>query len=196
MATLGVFILVIGWYGFNAGSQLAFSGTANIEAIASIALNTTLAAAAGGLLATFAAWTIQKKPDLGYGLNGILAGLVGITANADMVSNVSAMIIGGIAGVLVVAGMMLLERLKIDDTVGAWPVHGLCGIWGGLAAGIFGTAPIVAQFIGVLAYSIWSFGTMFILFSILRAVGNLRVTAEEEKEGLDVVEHGMVAYTG
>jgi ammonium transporter, Amt family len=196
MATLGVFILVIGWYGFNAGSQLAFSGTANIEAIASIALNTTLAAAAGGLLATFAAWTIQKKPDLGYGLNGILAGLVGITANADMVSNVSAMIIGGIAGVLVVAGMMLLERLKIDDTVGAWPVHGLCGIWGGLAAGIFGTAPIVAQIIGVLAYSIWSFGTMFILFSILRAVGNLRVTAEEEKEGLDVVEHGMVAYTG
>jgi len=196
IATLGVFILLIGWYGFNPGSQLAFAGTANIEATMLIAVNTTLAACAGGVLSTLLVWYTEKKPDLGYGLNGILAGLVGITANADMVSNASALAIGGIAGLLVVGGMYLLEKLKIDDPVGAWPVHGLCGIWGGVAAGIFGTANLGVQILGSLVYPAWSFGLLFVLFSVMKALGNLRVTAEEEKTGLDVVEHGMVAYAG
>lgn len=196
LATLGVFILWIGWYGFNPGSQLAFSGTANVAATMLIAVNTTLAAAAGGVFSILLAWYIEKKPDLGYGLNGILAGLVGITANADMVSNGSAIAIGGIAGLLVVGGMLLLEKLKIDDPVGAWPVHGLCGIWGGVAAGIFGTANLGVQILGSLVYPLWSFVLLFGLFSLMKAMGSLRVTAEEEKTGLDVVEHGMVAYAG
>lgn len=196
IATLGVFILIIGWYGFNPGSQLAFSGTANIEATMLIAVNTTLAACAGGVFSILLAWYIEKKPDLGYGLNGILAGLVGITANADMVSNASSLAIGGIAGLLVVGGMLLLEKLKIDDPVGAWPVHGLCGVWGGVAAGIFGTANLGVQILGSLVYPVWSFVVLFGLFSLMKAFGSLRVTAEEEKTGLDVVEHGMVAYAG
>ena len=196
IATLGVFILIIGWYGFNPGSQLAFSGTANIEATMLIAVNTTLAACAGGVFSILLAWYIEKKPDLGYGLNGILAGLVGITANADMVSNASSLAIGGIAGLLVVGGMLLLEKLKIDDPVGAWPVHGLCGVWGGVAAGIFGTANLGVQILGSLVYPVWSFVLLFGLFSVMKALGSLRVTAEEEKTGLDVVEHGMVAYAG
>jgi len=196
IATLGVFILLIGWYGFNPGSQLAFSGTANIEATMLIAVNTTLAACAGGVFSILLAWFTEKKPDLGFGLNGILAGLVGITANADMVSNTSAIAIGGIAGLLVVGGMYLLERLKFDDPVGAWPVHGLCGVWGGVAAGIFGTANLGVQILGSLVYPLWSFVLLFGLFSVMKAMGSLRVTAEEEKTGLDVVEHGMVAYAG
>lgn len=196
IATLGVFILMIGWYGFNPGSQLAFAGTANIEATMLIAVNTTLAACAGGVFSILLAWYLEKKPDLGYGLNGILAGLVGITANCDMVSNTSAIAIGGIAGLLVVGGMYLLEKLKIDDPVGAWPVHGLCGIWGGVAAGVFGTANLGVQILGSLVYPLWSFVLLFGFFSLMKALGSLRVTAEEEKTGLDVVEHGMVAYAG
>lgn len=196
IATLGVFILLIGWYGFNPGSQLSFTGTANIEATMLIAVNTTLAACAGGVFSILLAWYIEKKPDLGYGLNGILAGLVGITANANIVSNGSALVIGGVAGLLVVGGMLLLEKLKIDDPVGAWPVHGLCGIWGGVAAGIFGTANLGVQILGSLVYPVWAFVLLFIVFSVMKAMGSLRVTAEEEKTGLDVVEHGMVAYAG
>ncbi len=194
MAALGVFILWIGWYGFNPGSQLRFTGAANVETTLLVAVNTTLAAAAGGALATLLAWYREGKPDLGYGLNGILAGLVGITANANMVGNLSAMAIGGVAGVLVVLGMLLLERLRIDDAVGAWPVHGLCGVWGGLAAAFFGGAPLVAQLVGSVVYPLWSFVTIYGLFRALRALGDLRVTPEEERTGLDVVEHGMVAY--
>ena len=170
---LGVFILFIGWYGFNPGSQLAFSGTANVEATMLIAVNTTLAACAGGALSILLAWYLQKKPDLGYGLNGILAGLVGITANANMVSNASALAIGGIAGLLVVGGMLLLEKLKIDDPVGAWPVHGLCGIWGGVAAGIFGTANLGVQILGSLVYPVWSF---VLFFGIFDNLGRLRLS--------------------
>ncbi len=194
MAALGVFILWIGWYGFNPGSQLRFTGAANVETTLLVAVNTTLAAAAGGALATLLAWYREGKPDLGYGLNGILAGLVGITANANVVGNLSAMAIGGVAGLLVVLGMLLLERLRIDDAVGAWPVHGLCGVWGGLATALFGGAPLVAQLVGSVVYPLWSFVTIYGLFWALRALGDLRVTPEEERTGLDVVEHGMVAY--
>ncbi len=193
-ATMGVFILLVGWFGFNPGSQLAFAGAANTDATMLIATNTLLAAALGGISAMLLGWVISRKPTLSYTLNGILGGLVGITANCDSVTNIEAIIIGLVAGMLVVLGMLLLERLKIDDAVGAWPVHGLNGIWGGLATGIFGGHPMVAQIVGSIAIPVWAFVTMFALFSILKAVGWLRVSEEEEEEGLDLGEHGEVAY--
>lgn len=196
VATLGVFILWVGWYGFNPGSQLAFAGAANTDVVMLIAVNTSLAAAAGTVLAMALSWIVNGKPDLSYTLNGALAGLVGITANCDSVTNISAIIIGAVAGVLVVFGMRLLEGLKIDDPVGAWPVHGLCGIWGGIATGIFGGYNIVAQIVGSLVIPIWAFAAAFVLFSILRAVNLLRVSPEEEEAGLDISEHGSGAYSG
>ena len=196
-AALGVFVLWVGWYGFNPGSQLAFVGSANTNATVLIAVNTTLAAAAGGVVAMFVSWGLFKKPDLTMGLNGVLAGLVGITANCDQVTNLSAIVIGAIAGVLVVGGIMLLDKLRVDDPVGAWPVHGLCGVWGGIATGIFGTAEgvsLTTQLIGTVAVCGWAFMTMMGVFTALRALGVLRVTAEEERAGLDLSEHGMHAY--
>ena len=195
IATLGVFILWVGWYGFNPGSQLAFTGAANTDATMLIAANTTLAAGAGAVLAMLVAWMVVGKPDLGYALNGALAGLVGITANCDSVTNISAIIIGAVAGILVVFGMRLLESMKIDDPVGAWPVHGLCGIWGGIATGIFGGHPLGAQIVGSIAIPIWAFVTAFVLFSVLKGMGILRVSPEEEEMGLDLSEHGSGAYT-
>jgi Amt family ammonium transporter len=197
MATLGVFILWVGWYGFNPGSQLVFSDHANADITMLIATNTTLAAAAGGVAAMMLAWVLFKKPDLSMALNGVLGGLVGITANCDQVTNISAMAIGLIAGLLVVLGVILLDKVKIDDPVGAWPVHGLCGVWGGIATAIFGTADKLSwgsQIVGSLAIPIWAFGTMFILFSILKAAGILRVSPDDEARGLDITEHGMHAY--
>lgn len=195
LAALGVFILWIGWYGFNPGSQLALAGAANTNIVMVIAVNTTLAAAAGAVFALFTTWfSAAKKPDFAMALNGVLAGLVGITANCDSVTNVESIIIGAVAGVLVVLGCALLEKLKIDDPVGAWPVHGLCGIWGGIATGIFGGHPIVAQIVGSIAIPVWAFVTMFMLFSIMKGAGILRVSEEDEKQGLDITEHGMEAY--
>lgn len=195
LAALGVFILWIGWYGFNPGSQLAFAGSANTNATMLIAVNTTLAAAAGAFLAMVVSWFLFKKPDLALTLNGALAGLVGITANCDTVTNNSALIIGAVAGVLVVLGTILLEKLKIDDAVGAWPVHGLCGIWGGIATGIFGIDKALGpQIVGTLAITAWAFITMLGLFYALKAMGILRVSIEEEVEGLDLTEHGAVNY--
>lgn len=194
-ATLGVFILWVGWYGFNPGSNLAFVGVEATDATMKIAANTTLAPAAGAVVAMVAAWGLFKKPDLSMALNGALAGLVGITANCDCVEFPEALIIGAIAGLLVVIGIILLDKLKIDDPVGAWPVHGLCGIWGGLATGIFGDDKnLVTQAIGSAVYAGWAFGTMLILFLILKAIGLLRVSPEEETTGLDISEHGMRAY--
>ncbi len=194
-AGLGVFILWIGWYGFNPGSQLAFVGSANTDAVMLIAVNTTLAAGAGTTAALFLSWFLIKKPDLGAALNGALAGLVGITANCDSVTNLSAILIGAIAGVIMVFATMLLERLKIDDPVGAWPVHGAAGIWGGLAAAIFGGHSPVAQIIGSIVIPAWAFLTCFALFSALKAIGQLRVSPEEEEIGLDLTEHGAAAYS-
>ncbi len=196
IATLGVFILWVGWYGFNPGSQLAITGADNTHMVMLIAANTTLAAAAGGLLATLTAWILHKKPDLTMGLNGILAGLVGITANCDSVTNVEAIVIGIVAGILVVFGVKLLDALKIDDPVGAFPVHGLCGVWGGLATWIFGGHPMMAQIVGSVVIPIWAFVTMFILFSVLKKLNALRVSPEEELRGLDIGEHGEEAYSG
>ncbi len=194
-ACLGVFILLIGWYGFNPGSQLAFAGQANTDAVLLIAMNTTLAACAGGVVGMVLSWILFKKPDLTFCLNGILAGLVGITANCECVTYNESLIIGAIAGVLVVIAAIALDKLMIDDPVGAFPVHGVCGLWGGLATGIFGEGKdLTVQAIGSFAIIGWSVVTMGIVFFTLKAIGQLRVTPEEEFEGLDVHEHGQVAY--
>ena len=196
MSTLGVFILLIGWFGFNPGSQLAIAGADNTNIVMIIATNTLLAAAAGAVFAMLAAWTVFKKPDLTMAMNGVLGGLVGITANCDSVTYNEAIIIGAVAGILIVAGVKLLDMLKIDDPVGAWPVHGLNGIWGGIATGIFGGHPIVAQIIGSIAIPLWGFATMLVLFLILKAAGILRVSRDEEMKGLDISEHEEEAYHG
>jgi len=203
LAALGVFILWVGWYGFNPGSQLTYSGAANAEATTYIAVTTTLSAAAGAVVAMALSWGMFGKPDLSMGLNGALAGLVGITANCDQVTFPSALIIGAISGLIVVLAILALDKLKIDDPVGAFPVHGACGVWGGIATGIFGTSVpdgldragyIMVQVKSTAIICVWAFVTMFILFSILKAIGMLRVSAEDEIKGLDIVEHGMPAY--
>jgi Amt family ammonium transporter len=202
-AALGVFILWVGWYGFNPGSQLTYAGAANANATSYIALTTTLAAAAGAVTALVTAWTLFGKPDLTMALNGVLGGLVAITANCDRVSQGESLIIGVIGGFLVVMGILLLEKLKIDDPVGAWPVHGLCGVWGGLATGIFGDLPdgiesvgsfITVQLISTVAICAWAFITMSIIFGVLKVIGMLRVSPEVEQSGLDLEEHGLRAY--
>ena len=202
-AALGVFILWIGWYGFNPGSQLTYSGALNAEATTYIALTTTIAAAAGAVVAMLTGWAMFGKPDLTMALNGVLGGLVSVTANCDRVSQVDSLLIGAIGGALVVVGIVMLDKLKIDDPVGAWPVHGLCGVWGGIATGIFGTLPdgiesvggfITVQVIATVVICVWAFVMMSIVFAVLRSVGMLRVSAEEEQAGLDISEHGMHAY--
>ena len=196
-ACLGVFVLLIGWYGFNPGSNLAFVGNANLNTVGTVAVNTTIAACAGGVVGMLFSWVLFGKPDFTMALNGILAGLVGITANCHCVTNVNAIYIGSIAGVLVVLAIMMLDKLKIDDPVGAFPVHGVCGIWGGIATGIFGVADgltLKAQVIGSLAIPLTSFVAMCVVFGLLRAAGQLRVSAEEEIAGLDMHEHGMTCY--
>lgn len=195
LAGLGVFILWFGWYGFNPGSQLAFQGTSDIDMTMHCAVTTTLAAGAGGLIATLLSWVMFGKPDLSMGLNGILAGLVSITACCDCMSNMESIAVGAIGGVLVVAGILLLDKLKIDDPVGAWPVHGLCGIWGCLAIGVFGHGDFLVQACGAFTICGWGFVTMLVLFFILKGAGLLRVSPEEEQQGLDISEHGMAAYT-
>ena len=192
---LGVFILLIGWYGFNPGSQLAFAGEGNLGAVVKIATNTTLAACAGGIVAMLLSWVMFSKPDLTMCLNGILAGLVGITANCDCVTNTNAIIIGAIAGVLVMVAILVLDKLMIDDPVGAFPVHGVCGMWGGIATGIFGDGKVLqTQLIGSFAVAAFAFFSMLIVFFVLKAIGLLRVSKQEEIEGLDVHEHGMPCY--
>ncbi len=200
-AALGVFILWVGWYGFNPGSQLAFQATGDVDAMVLIAVNTTLAAAGGVVAATVISWGLFGKPDLTMSLNGALGGLVGITACCDCFSNVWSIVVGLVAGVLVVTGVVMLDKLKIDDPVGAWPVHGLCGVWGCLAIGLLpnthlagGATSFWIQFVGTAAYCVWAFVTMGTVFGVLRLMGMLRVTAEEETAGLDISEHGMHAY--
>jgi Amt family ammonium transporter len=198
-AALGTFILLIGWFGFNPGSQLALAGPSNVDAVMTIATNTLLAAAAGGLAALALIWAMSGKPKLSMALNGLLGGLVGITANCDGVTNGSALVIGAVAGVIVVFACMLLEALKIDDTVGAFPVHGAAGIWGGLATGIFGnygegTATMSAQLTGSIVVPLYAFGTMLVLFLIMKAAGLLRTSEEHETRGLDATHHGEGAY--
>lgn len=200
-ATLGALILWVGWYGFNPGSQLAFSTKGDIDAVMMIAVNTTLAAGAGAFIATMTSWVLFKKPDLTMSLNGALGGLVGITACCDCFTPFYATIVGAVAGALVLSGVLLLDKLKIDDPVGAFPVHGLCGVWACLAIGILpnthleaGATNLMTQTIGTFAICGWSFVTMGVVFLALKALGILRVSAAEEHAGLDVSEHGMRAY--
>jgi Amt family ammonium transporter len=194
LAALGVFILWLGWFGFNPGST-----TAGSTDIAMIFVNTNLAAAAGAVAAMLASWVIFKKPEIGMSLNGALAGLVGITAGCANVSPASSVIIGLVAGVLVVASVMFFDRIKVDDPVGAVSVHGVCGAWGTLAAGLFNiggftTKIITTQLLGIGAAFIWAFGAAFILFKVIDATIGLRVSEEEEMMGLDISEHGGHAY--
>ena len=191
LATIGVFLLWLGWYGFNGGSVLS----ADPELVSLVFVTTSLAAAAGVIGAMAASWTIQKKPDLSMILNGALAGLVGITAGADVVSVNSSMVIGLVAGIIVVASVLLIDRAHLDDPVGAVSVHLVCGIWGTLAVGIFSADhAFSAQLIGVLAYGVFSFAAALLIFFAVKASLGLRVSKEEERVGLDVGEHGMEAY--
>jgi Amt family ammonium transporter len=199
LGMLGVFILALGWIGFNAGSTTA----ASVD-IGWIAMNTLLAASAGAIGAMFTSWVHFGKPDMTFVANGVLAGLVGITAPCNTVHPLGALIIGSVAGILVVLSAVILDTaLKIDDPVGAVSVHGTCGIWGVLAAGIpwfahanseVTWAQFGVQVVGALALFFWPFITCLILFLILKVTVGLRVSAEEEIAGLDVGEHGNIAY--
>ena len=191
LATIGVFLLWLGWFGFNGGSVLS----ADPELVSLVFVTTCLASAAGIMGAMVVSWTVQHKPDLSMVLNGSLAGLVGITAGADVVSVMSAVLIGLIAGVIVVGSVILIDRAHIDDPVGAVSVHLVCGVWGTLAVGIFSAEhSFMTQVIGVLAYGAFSFLSALAIFGAIKAAMGLRVSKEEERMGLDVGEHGMEAY--
>lgn len=193
-AVIGTFLLWLGWFGFNGGSVLS----ADPGLVSLVLVTTSLAAAAGGLAAALTISLVTKKHDLSMVLNGILAGLVAITAGADQMSPAEATIIGAIGGVVVVFSVFMFDKLKLDDPVGALSVHLVCGIWGTLAVGIFGAKAgmpqLVSQIIGVGAYAVAAFGFAFIVFLILKVTIGIRVSAEEETEGLDAYEHGMNAY--
>lgn len=214
LASLGVLILWFGWFGFNPGSTLsAFN-----PAIATIAVNTAIAGAAGTMGSLIYVWIRYKKPDASMVLNGALAGLVGITAGCAVVSPLSAIIIGFIAGIIVVVSVDLFDKkFKIDDPVGAISVHGICGVFGTLAVGLFaepkyaeiagfrglqglfyggGGHQLLIQFIGSLSVIVWSFSTMLVLFLVMKYTIGLRVSRETELKGLDIEEHGMEAYSG
>ena len=194
LAALGVFILWLGWFGFNPGST-----TTADTSIAMIFVNTNLAAAAGACLAMIVSWMKFGKPEVGMSLNGALAGLVAITAGCANVSPGSSIIIGAVAGVIVVFSVMFFDKIKVDDPVGAVSVHGMNGAWGTLAAGIFnmgGTSATIigVQLLGIAACFLWTFPTAFILFKVIDKTIGLRVSPEEELEGLDYAEHGGIAY--
>ena len=200
MAALGVFILFLGWFGFNAGSTTTADGT-----ISRIAVNTFLAACTGSMFAMLVSWKRFGKPDVGTTLNGVLAGLVGITAPCASVTPLGAIIIGAVSGVLVVLSIRFFDKVKVDDPVGAISVHGVCGVWGTLGAALLhenlflgleydllGT--LWVQIVGVAVAFAWTFGTAFVLFKVVHATVGLRVTQEEEIEGLDLGEHNSRAY--
>ncbi len=202
IAALGVFILWMGWFGFNAGSTTTGAGD-----IGYIAITTNLAAATGAIVAMGVAWMMFGKADASMALNGALAGLVSITAPCATVSPIGAILIGLVGGVLVVLSVVTIDRvLHIDDPVGAVSVHGVCGLWGTLACGLFnldgglfyggGLAQLGTQLIGGAAFFAWAFGSGLVLFTVLKKTIGLRVSADEEMRGLDIGEHGMEAYDG
>lgn len=193
LAAIGVFLLWFGWYGFNGGSVLS----ADAEGVSKVFVTTSLSAAAGVLSAIAVSWIHSRKPDLTMALNGSLAGLVGVTAAADVVSVMSSVIIGLISGVIVVLGVSFFDKLKLDDPVGALSVHLLCGVWGTVAVGIFSDAhSIGVQVLGVAAYGVVSFVSAFLIFLVLKVTIGIRVSEDEELGGLDIGEHGMEAYNG
>ena len=204
-AVLGTFILLVGWYGFNPGSELAAD-----DAIGGIAVTTTLAAAAGAIAAMATIWMKTGKPDVAMTANGMLAGLVGITAGTAAVSNIGAIIIGAGAGLIVVAAVIFFDRIRVDDPVGAISVHGVCGAFGTICVGLFatedsefwkqglfyggGTDQLVSQVIGVVSVAAFVAVAAGLLFSVIKATVGLRVSEEEELAGLDVLEHGAPGY--
>lgn len=205
LASLGVFILWFGWFGFNPGSQLAASGEGNRMAISHVFLTTNLAAAAGGFLSLIVAWVKYKKPSLSLTLNGVLAGLVGITAGCDVVSPAGAALIGALCGTVMIFAVDFIDHvLKIDDPVGASSVHGVCGFLGTILTGLFATGQgwlygagphfFLAQLFGALVIGCWAAGMGFVVFKGLDLVHGLRVPARVEEEGLDIYEHGETAY--
>ena len=210
LATLGVFILWFGWFGFNGGSQLAWGG-ADATGASNVVLVTNLAAAAGGLGALITTWIWYGKPNLAQTLNGALAGLVSITAGCGNMTAGGAVLAGLIGGIIVVFSIELIEKkLKIDDAIGAASVHGVAGAWGTLVIGLWGVdgdtgiglfngggaAQLGAQAIGVIAYAVWAIALSYIVLAILKKTMGLRVTKEVEIEGLDISEHGSIAYPG
>jgi Amt family ammonium transporter len=203
LATLGVLILWFGWYGFNPGSQLAADG-ANASAVALIALNTTLAAAAGGITTMLSSTLMSGKPSAGLTLNGTLGGLVGITAGCDAVAPISAIIIGFFGGLAVYYATYLLEKLEIDDAVGAFPVHGAAGIVGTLCVGLFaldgglltggGTTLLGSQIQGIIIVGLWTVLTSGAVLLVLKHTIGIRAEKEHEIAGLDESKHGISAY--
>ncbi len=207
MATAGMFILWLGWFGFNAGSTMAA-----VPEIALIGMNTLLAAATGAVGALITSRILFKTYDLGMTLNGVLAGLVGITAPCAFVSPVSSLIIGAVSGGLVVLSVLFFDKVRIDDPVGAISVHGVCGAFGTIAVGLFaqdrfapgttgngllfggGAELLVAQLIGTLSVFVFCIASGFVIFGLIKATVGLRVSEEEEHEGLDIGEHGLSAY--
>jgi Amt family ammonium transporter len=200
LAALGVFILFFGWFGFNPGSTTAANGS-----LARIAVNTLLAACAGASCALFASWKKFGKPDIGMTLNGTLAGLVAITSPCATVTPLGAVIIGSIAGVLVMYAVLFFDKIRVDDPVGAISVHGVCGAFGTISAALFHEnlflgkeynlfSQLTTQFIGVGTAFLWTFGTAFVLFKLVSVTIGLRVSADEEISGLDFSEHAANAY--
>lgn len=207
IAALGVFILWFGWFGFNPGSQLAAASTDDAMAISHVFLTTNLAACAGGFFALVVSWLKFSKPSLSLTLNGILAGLVGITAGCDMVSPLGAVIIGTICGILMIFSVEFIDKvLKIDDPVGASSVHGVCGFTGTILTGFLSTSEglfygagwgfLGAQVFGALVVGAWAAGMGFLIFKGLDKIHGLRVSKRVEEEGLDIYEHGESAYNG
>ena len=190
LAAVGVFLLFFGWFGFNGGSVLS----ANPGPLGLVFTTTALAAAAGGISSIITSMVVLKKPDLSMALNGLLAGLVSITAGADSVSPFASVLMGAIGGVIVVFSIIFLDKIKVDDPVGAISVHGTCGIWGTIAVGIFGGASLSSQIIGVLGVYIFAFVFSYIVFLLIKLTMGVRVSAEEESSGLDISEHGQEAY--
>ena len=194
LATLGTFILWLGWFGFNGGSQLAAGTVGDITDVSRIFANTNMAAASGAVAALILTQILYKKPDLTMVLNGALAGLVSITAEPLAPSLFGSLLIGAVGGVIVVFTVPMLDKFKIDDVVGAIPVHLFAGIWGTIAVAFSGSATIGAQITGIIAYGVFTFVGSLILWFILKAVMGIRVSEEAEINGLDMSELGMEAY--
>ena len=193
LATIGVFLLWFGWFGFNGASALS----ADPQVVSLVLVNTTLAAAAGILAAMVSGMALLKRIDFSMALNGCLAGLVAITAGCDAVTPLSAIVIGLIAGVLVVLAVLGFDRLMIDDPVGALSVHLVNGVWGTLAVGLFSSQySVLSQLVGILSVGGAAFATSFAIFYVLKKTLGIRITETEELRGLDVWEHGSEAYAG
>jgi Amt family ammonium transporter len=194
LATLGTFILWLGWFGFNGGSQLAMGTVGDVSDVSRIFANTNMAAAAGAVTALILSQVLYKKPDLTMVLNGALAGLVSITAEPLAPTLFGSLWIGAVGGVIVVLTVPLLDKFKIDDVVGAIPVHLFAGIWGTIAVIFYGDASLVTQLTGIVAYGVFTFFASLVVWFILKATMGIRSSEEDELMGLDKAELGMEAY--